>query len=254
MSSTHITKTLLLGEIRLLLSRFNVLKSCCFFYSVVLFFLTNEWIQTYIRIQNELEWKHKAAENGKLNTNTAGLYLSTVTKWWTWLTFHPRVPQKGRRCHKVLTRAVEAWDILGFGLLLTSASRHCTKHLNLTELWAVVLHKTSFSIPDHKPAVFAPSPIPIQHKKNATGHSRTPRGPAGIKISPCPVKWPSLLRPRWTDSCCTPQSIILPSSVAGGQLCSVRQAATVPSSPCTSPSSPASAERWKNGQMGEEWG
>lgn len=219
MSSSHITKTLLLGKIRLLLSGFNVLKSCCFFYSVVLFFLTNEWIQTYIRIQNEL-----------------------------------RVPQTGRRGHKVLIRAILVWDILGFGLLLTSASRHCTKHLNLTELWAVVLHKTSFNIPDHKPAVFAPSPIPIQHKKNATGHSRTPRGPAGIKISPCPVKWPSLLRPRWTDSCCTPQSIILPSSVAGGQLCSVRQAATVPSSPCTSPSSPASAERWKNGQMGEEWG
>lgn len=111
---------------------------------------------------------------------------------------------------------------------------------------------TSVNITEHRPAV-SHNACPT---KSAAGHNQTPNtsGPAGIKISQCPVKWLSLLRPRWTDSCCTPWSIIILGSVAVGQLCSVKQSATVPSSPCTSPSSPAYAERWQNGQMGEEWG
>lgn len=56
-------------------------------------------------------------------------------------------------------------------------------------------------------------------------------GPAGIKISQCTVKRLFLLRLRWTDSCCTPWSIIIPSSVAVGQVYSVMQAAAVPSLP-----------------------
>lgn len=119
------------------------------------------------------------------------------------------------------------------------------------EQYALALYIISVSITDHRPAVSCASTIPVQQKCHWSQPNTS--GPAGIKISQCPVKWLSLLRPRWTDSCCTPWSIIIPSSVAVGQLCSVKQVATVPSSPCTSPSSPPCAERWQNGQMGEEW-
>lgn len=53
----------------------------------------------------------------------------------------------------------------------------------------------------------------------------------------CQVAGPPLRDFRWTASFCTPWSILAPSFAAVGQLCSVRRAAAVPSSTCTSPSS-----------------
>lgn len=93
----------------------------------------------------------------------------------------------------------------------------------------------SLNITDRRLALSATSTIPVQQKYYWSQPNTS--GSAGIKTPQYPVKWLSLLRPRWTDSCCTPWSTVTPSYVAVGQLCSVRQAAADPSSPRTSLSS-----------------
>lgn len=103
------------------------------------------------------------------------------------------------------------------------------------------LNPASLSIADPSPAVSAAFTIPVQQgqqrQKCCRSHPNT-RGSAGIETSQRSVKWPPPPRDlRWTASFCTPWSIPAPSFVAVGQLCSVRRAATVPSSTCTSPSS-----------------
>lgn len=123
---------------------------------------------------------------------------------------------------------------------------------NRSEQCDMALDLPSLNITDLKPVVSGAFTIPVE-QQCLQSQPNTP-GLAGINISQCLVKWLSLLRPRCTDSCCTPRSIIIPSSVAVGQVCSVKQAAMLPSSPCTSPSSPPCVERWQKGQMGEEWG
>lgn len=95
-------------------------------------------------------------------------------------------------------------------------------------------------ITDHRPTESLAFTIPVQ---------------AGANIyDQAPQDLLSFHRPRWKSSSCAHWSIIIPNSVAVGQVRSVKQAAIVPSSPCAPPSSPPLAERLQNRQMGEKWG